>query len=186
MTVNLKLTLVRDIEPVTDAMGRSWVGWKPELSDEDVYEQNRGVWRLGGRAKNERFATFSFDGIVRVVIEITGIEKIPSLGGEPEKDALIGRVLEPSDPEYDALIGQPVDTHRNPVTYGPDPSSEPRSCACGCGGDVPDNRAFLPGHDQRAIHDRIAREWGTTLAFINWFDTTYGNPRDAKQIGSRG
>jgi hypothetical protein len=27
-------------------------------------------------------------------------------------------------------------------------------------------RLFLPGHDQRAIPERIARRWGDTLGFI--------------------
>jgi hypothetical protein len=38
---------------------------------------------------------------------------------------------------------------------------------------------LLPGHGQRAIHERIAREWGTTLGFVEWFDDTYGNLRDS-------
>jgi hypothetical protein len=31
-------------------------------------------------------------------------------------------------------------------------------------------RAFLPGHDQRAIHVRIVKAWGDTLSFMDWFD----------------
>lgn len=34
--------------------------------------------------------------------------------------------------------------------------------------------ALRPGHDQRAVHERIARQWGDTLGFIHWFDDTYG------------
>ena len=74
----------------------------------------------------------------------------------------------------DRPLSHPVDGHRNPVTY---PSAGVRTCACGCGVDVVGSRVFLPGHDQRAIHDRIAQEWGTTLEFVEWFDETYGNPR---------
>ncbi len=36
-------------------------------------------------------------------------------------------------------------------------------------------RAFAAGH-QRAIHERISKQWGDTLAFINWFDGTYRRP----------
>jgi len=43
-----------------------------------------------------------------------------------------------------------------------------RVCACHCG--TPINRGdFLPGHDQRAIHERIAKV-GTV---ITWFDETW-------------
>ena len=35
-------------------------------------------------------------------------------------------------------------------------------------------RRFIPGHDQRAVHERIERQWGDTMGFIRWFDETYG------------
>lgn len=57
------------------------------------------------------------------------------------------------------------DRHRNPVTYVADPV-EQRTCACGCDGPVTGGRVFLPGHDQRAIHERIARQWGDTLGSL--------------------
>jgi hypothetical protein len=69
-----------------------------------------------------------------------------------------------------------VYTHRNPVTYIDDPAGDPRTCACGCGAVVPGHRIFVPGHDQRAVHDRITRQWGNTLNFIHWFDATYDPP----------
>jgi len=31
----------------------------------------------------------------------------------------------------------------------------------------------VPGHDQKAIHARISKQWGGTLGFIDWFDATY-------------
>jgi len=87
-------------------------------------------------------------------------------------------VLEPGDPVHHALIDQAsLDGFRNPVTYVADhPLDRPRTCACDCGGVVTGARQFLPGHDQRAIHDRIAAQWGNTVGFIRWFDTTYGKP----------
>ena len=154
-------------------MSRTWLGWSAEPTDHEVYEQNRGIWFLGRRAWAQRVATFSHHGVVVAVIAVEQIEEIPPLGGERPKRAIVGRVLEAGDDEYDALIGQPVDGHRNPVTY---PSGGVRTCACGCGGVVAGNRVFFPGHDQRAIHDRIAQEWGTTLGFVEWFDQTYGDP----------
>lgn len=86
-------------------------------------------------------------------------------------------VLGSGDLAFDALIGQPMpDRHRNPVTYVADPVDQ-RTCACGCGGRVTGGRVFLPGHDQRAVHERIARQWGDTLGFIAWFDNEYGTDR---------
>ncbi len=46
-----------------------------------------------------------------------------------------------------------------------------RVCGCSCG--TPINRGdFLPGHDQRAIHERIAKV-GTVKDFITWFDNAW-------------
>lgn len=173
MTINFKLSDVSEQDPQQDRMGRTWVGWSPELTDQEVYEQNRGVWLLGHRARRERVATFSHNGEVVTVVAIDDIEEVPPLEHQKPKQAIVGRVLRAGDADYDALIGQAADHHRNPVTY---PPAALHSCGCGCGGEVAGNRAFLPGHDQRAIHDRIAQEWGTTLGFVEWFDDTYGRP----------
>jgi hypothetical protein len=170
MAVNLKLSDVSTVEPGQDRWGRTWVGWSPDLPDEVVYEQNRGIWVLGRRALTEDLATFSHDGAVVAVIALDGIEDVPPLPGQLVKQAIRGRVLRAGDADYDALIGQSVDHHRNPVTY----LEAARRCGCGCGGEVTGNRMFRAGHDQRAIHSRIAQQWGTTLQFIDWFDRTYG------------
>lgn len=175
MTINFKLGDRRDQVAVEDPMSRTWLGWSSELTDQEVYEQNRGIWFLGRRARLQRVATFSHHGEVVAVIAVKEIEEIPPLGSERPKQAIVGCVLGAGDADYDALIGQPVDGHRNPVTY---PSGGVRTCACGCGGNVAGNRLFLPGHDQRAIHDRIAKQWGTTLGFVEWFDETYGTTSD--------
>lgn len=51
-------------------MDRTWVGWKDDLTAEQVYENNWGTWHLGPRADEERYATFSVRGIVQCVVEI--------------------------------------------------------------------------------------------------------------------
>ncbi|HEY0260572.1 MAG TPA: hypothetical protein VGC18_12060 [Lacisediminihabitans sp.] len=173
LTINFKLNDRFDIDAAKDGMGRAWVGWSLDLSDHEVYEQNRGIWLLGRRARSQEVATFSHHGEVVAVVAIERIEDIPSLQHQKPKQAIIGRVLQVGDADYDALIGQRVDHYRNPVTYLP---TGLRTCRCGCGGAVAGSRAFLPGHDQRAIHDRIAQEWGTTLQFVEWFDNAYGKP----------
>lgn len=173
MTINFKLSDRAKVDPRQDRMRRTWVGWSPDLTDQELYEQNRGIWVLGRRAQGQRVATFSHHGEIVAVVAIDHIEDVPPLQNQTVKQAIVGRVLQAGDADYDALIGQRVDHHRNPVTY---PPTELRSCGCGCGGDVAGDRAFLAGHDQRAIHDRIAQEWGTTLKFVEWFDQTYGRP----------
>ena len=175
MTINFKLGAVRAIDPATDDMGRSWVGYSPTHSPQVTYEHNRGIWGLGARAAREHYATFSYGGSVVVVVEIDHIEVIPRK--DPSKrrvSAIAGRVLEPGDEAYDALIGQPVDSFRNPITYLEDPGgSQLHTCACGCATPIAQPRTFAPGHDQKAVHERITRQWGSTLSFIAWFDETY-------------
>lgn len=173
MAVNFKLNPVFALDRAVDPMSRSWVGWSPELTDQEVYEQNRGVWHLGRRAELERYATFSFEGIVRLVVAIDHIETIPAkVAGEKDRRAIVGTVLREGDPIRDSMVSRPVDSHRNPVTYIPDPAGA-RTCGCGCGAVVAGSRAFLPGHDQRAVHDRITRQWGSTVSFIAWFDENF-------------
>lgn len=177
MALNLKLGLRRDLtaqERAADPMSRTWIGWSDLLSPQEVYEQNRGIWFLGKRAANERYATFSYDAIVRLVVQIDHIETIPArVAGTRDKQAIVGRVLPEGYSVREALIGTAVDSHRNPVTYIEDPPDVARTCACGCGAPVTGVRVFLPGHDQRAVHERITRQWGSSLAFIEWFDATY-------------
>ncbi|WP_225731051.1 MULTISPECIES: hypothetical protein [unclassified Nocardia] len=173
MTINFKLGDRRDIED-TCIWGRTWVGWEADQPDQETYEVNRGVWNLGARATLERFATFSHQGIVVAGVEIEGIEDVPLLDGGI-KQAVIGRVLTPGEPAYNSLIGRAVDNHRNPVTYPPDDfDAGPRTCACGCGGEVTGGRVFLSGHDQKAIRERIDAGWGGTLGFISWYDHKVG------------
>lgn len=177
MAINFKLGPVTEIDPATDDMSRTWIGWSHLHGDEQTYEQNRGVWVLGPRAERERLATFSYDGKIKIVVAVDRIETIPAKEvGRRSKSAIVGRVLGPGDSRHDALIDQPVDNHRNPVTYIIEPTAGDPTCACGCGAPVAGHRSFLPGHDQRAVHERIARRWGSTLGFIDWFDATY--PKD--------
>ena len=173
--ISLKIGPARLHGPgVVDPMERDWVGWTPEQTPQDIYDRNRGVWNFSARADLERYTAFSstVTGKIVAVVENERIEEWP--GG---KKAVVGRVLEPGDPVHDVLIGQRMpDRHRNPVTYVEDPIDQ-RTCGCGCGGPVSGGRIFLPGHDQRAVHERIARQWGDTLGFITWFDSQYGERR---------
>jgi hypothetical protein len=149
-------------------MGRDWWGYDPTVPVDDLFARNRGRWKLGPRADHETHAIFSYTGDheVKFVVEIHGIEKIG------DRRAIVGRVLDSTDPLSLMWVGaEAPGNYRNPVHYIAD--SNEQKCACGCRKPVPEGRLFVPGHDQRAVHDRISREWGSTIQFIRWFDRTY-------------
>ncbi len=157
----------RATDPAIDGLGRSCVGFDESMTADDLYTANRGCWVLGARADQEDYALVSFGGTVRQAIAITAI--VPTRGG---RRALEGKILEAGDPVFDTYVGKPspVSRVRNPITYFA-PAVGQRLCACGCDGTV-EKGAFLPGHDQRAIHARVSKV-GTVVDFIEWFDATY-------------
>ncbi len=134
MTLNLKLKPVRDVDRDFDDLDRTWVGYSPAHDPTLTFGQNRGIWVIGAAAGAERLATMSFEGAVVVVVELEGIERVPSKDRtRRDRGALVGRVLGPGDPDYDRLLGSPVDRHRNPVTYltGEDAGDGPRAGPAG-------------------------------------------------------
>lgn len=147
-----------------DPMGRSVTGYSPNMSDEALYEATRGTWVFGARAAGERFALITHDGTVHLAIEIDHLEDVQG------RKAIVGRILRPRDRVYDMFVNgpSPVGRVRNPVTYMNDPEGI-RLCRCGCGQSVP-RGDFASGHDQRAIHERIA-QIGSVADFLDWFDT---------------
>jgi hypothetical protein len=164
----------RKVEPRGDPLGRPYFGWSESMTEDEVYQWNRGRWVLGARADTERYALFSARDttgakLVRAAIEIEDIEDT----GEGRR-AMRGHVLRPGHPVHDRYVGGPalVDPARNPVNYVDSPLDDQKFCACGCGDATTLARDFLPGHDQRAIHARIAQV-GTVRDFLDWFDATW-------------
>lgn len=156
------------LDPKDDELDRSRTGFSADMTQAELYEASRGCWVLGNRADRERFALVSYGGVVRLAIEIERLERQSATG----RRAIEGRILEPGHPVHDAFVGgeAPVGRVRNPITYL-DTALDRRPCACGCerrvlAGD------FLPGHDQRAIHERISR-LGSVIDFLRWFDATF-------------
>ena len=141
------------------------------MSEDELHEANRGCWVLGRRADAELFCLFSYEGTVVQAMEIERIVEVPP------RRALEGRVLKPGDPIFDLFVGgcSPVRA-RNPIGYFEHRLGQ-AMCWSGCGNDVPKGQ-FLPGHDQRAIHDLIAKI-GTVADFIAWFDETWEEPDDS-------
>ncbi|RJK92521.1 hypothetical protein [Vallicoccus soli] len=155
----------RPVDPVEDELGRNHVGFAADMSQADLYAVNRGCWVLGERADTERYALFSYKGIVRMALAIDAIEPTSS-----NRRALVGRILQPGDRVHDVYVGgpAPIVGARNPITYVPDPRFDLRVCSCGCGEPIP-RGDWVPGHDQKALHKRIA-QIGTVKQFIEWFD----------------
>jgi hypothetical protein len=125
---------------------------------------------MGKKAEHERYAIVSGVGTAQQAIEIRQVVDVN--GG---RRAFVGSVLQPGDPVHDLYIGKPAPNgnQQNPITYFESPLGN-RVCARHCG--TPINRGdFLPGHDQRAIHERIAKV-GTVKDFITWFDDTWTEP----------
>ncbi len=164
--LHITLGPARPVDPNEDELGRNRVGFGEDMSEQELYEANRGCWVLGARADREQYALVSFDQVVRQAI---GIDRLVQTGA---RRAIEGRILTAGDPVYDAYVGKPtpVGRVRNPITYFEAPVGR-RLCFCGCGEAVSLGH-FLSGHDQRAIHERIARV-GTVVDFLRWFDRNF-------------
>ncbi len=146
---------------------REHYGWYPGMSDEDIYTSARGRWVLNrARAEREKYAVVTADGIARQVIEINRWRTYHEQG----RHAFSGQVLPPGHPVHDRYVGKPLaSASRNPIHYISDPDDPRGLCKCGCGRAT--NGIWVTGHDQRAIHDRIRRDFGGDVAaFIDWYD----------------
>ena len=156
----------RQSPPVNDPMDRTWIGYDPAVPVGELFEINRGRWKVAQRAAREGHAIFSHNGEVKFIAEIHGLE--PSTEG---RHIIKGRLLQPREELWKRWVGRDApDRSRNPISYFQDPEGGPMVCACGCGGSVSAPRAFRPGHDQKAIHRRIEERWGDTRGFIDWYD----------------
>lgn len=97
------------------ARNRTWYGWDPSKSPEEIWEANRGDWRLGGPFERETYVTWAYRGEVVLVGHITGKEPVDTPTGR--KWAVTGGILPLSHPASIALMGQSMPSHRNPVAY---------------------------------------------------------------------
>jgi hypothetical protein len=153
----------------TDPLKRTHYGWGEHDSIKQNWENNRGYYVLGERADKQSYVAFSHNGAVVMIAKITGI--VPA-EGKPGKRIINGRPLGPGEPIWDAYVGGPTPERaigvRNPVTYVQEDEAFGRRCGCGCGELVFEGE-FVRGHDQTALHQRVAKI-GTVREFIRWFD----------------
>jgi hypothetical protein len=102
----------REAEP-TDVLGRSRVGYRPGMTEEEAWEAGRGVWRLNAdRALEEdEVQIVNLDGIVVAVAVILGVSKTRV----PGRYAIDGKLL-PGDPRVGKLTTTPHRS-RNSIAY---------------------------------------------------------------------
>jgi hypothetical protein len=171
--IHITLTSAKQT-PADDPLGRTRYGYSPEMTPAEIFDANHGYYILGARADRERYALFSAPakpGPNKVVlaVEIVSIDPVP---GRPGHRQINGHPLEKGHSVFDSYVGKPspVAGVRNPVTYI-ESAEDLRLCECGCGTEV-SHGPFVSGHDQRALHERVAKI-GTVAEFLRWFDQTY-------------
>lgn len=119
MAINFTLSK-KDVENPNESWeGRPWHGWTQEAEPEQLWENNRGIWKFAAaKAEGERIATLSWDGEVVLVAAITGIEHAgPEFQKSGPRRAVRGFVLPEGHPVREALMGHRLPGHRNPVAY---------------------------------------------------------------------
>jgi hypothetical protein len=160
-----------------DGLHRSHVGYREGMSEQEMYRHNHGEWAIGKKRQNtEHYALFSFGGRVVQALEVSEYELTRPFTPADKRDdkyTIHGTPLAKGHPVFDKYVGEPmpVTPGRNPVRYFEDPefdSAVGKLCRCGCGESTTAGD-FVPGHDQRAIHERIARI-GTVAEFLDWMD----------------
>jgi hypothetical protein len=174
--LHITVTAKKPVDPEQDGLGRPYVGYEPDMTQDQMYEANHGEWSIGARAQNERYALFAFARTVIQAVEIESLERTTIFSGDPgekrdDRYTIHGKILSKGHPVFDKYVGQPspVSAARNPVRYFDDPEFDGGlRCRCGCG-ELTTGGEFVPGHDQKAIHERIARI-GTVAEFLEWMD----------------
>ena len=92
-----------------DPMRPTWRGYDPRRSDAELWDANRGLWKVDpARARSCEYAAFQHGGSVVMVAEIAGVERVPDGGGYAGRSRFIGRVV-----EGHPLVGTPA-----PRSYG--------------------------------------------------------------------
>lgn len=176
--LHITVTAKKAVNPEQDGLRRPYVGYEPGMSQDEMYEANHGEWAIGARAEKERYVLFSFGRTVIQAVEIDNLERTTIYSGDPnekrdDRYTINGTILAKGHPVFDKYVGKPspVSVTRNPVRYFEDPEFDGERgqlCACGCG-ETTTAGEFIPGHDQKAIHERIARI-GTVAEFLKWMD----------------
>lgn len=167
--LHIKLkTQTRQTDP-TDPLERTAYGWGRQDTIEENWQNNRGYYPLGARARRESYVLFSHGEQDKVVMAAR-IDEITDARGKPGKKIIEGEPLPEDHPVYQAYVGKRMPDCarvRNPVTYL-DSTVGGWPCGCGCGEEIFAGE-FVRGHEQTALHQRVA-QIGTIPQFLRWFD----------------
>lgn len=122
----IKLASQKEADFTIDGEHITWVGVPFAYDDADpeqrteLVRHNRGVWRIGKRARGERHIAFVFNSKVICVAEISDIRPFQS---NPARAYFVCTPLGPGSAIYDKWIGkeQPFAAgSRNPISYWDD------------------------------------------------------------------
>ncbi|WP_226355100.1 hypothetical protein [Pseudonocardia sp. ICBG601] len=162
----------------TDPLRREYSGWDEAATIKENWEMNRGYYSIGERGDRQQYVAFSYGG---EVVMVGRIRRLVPAEGKPGKRIIEGAPLGPGEPIWDTFVGKPTPDKavgvRNPITYVEEGQAFGRPCRCGCG-EVVFESDFVRGHDQTALHQRVARI-GTIREFLDWFDALDDAPRPA-------
>jgi hypothetical protein len=154
----------------TDPLGRTHSGWDESASIEANWDMNRGYYAIGERGDRQQYVAFSYRG---EVVMVGKIRRILPAKGKPGKRIIEGKPLGPGEPIWDTFVGKRTPEKavgvRNPITYIEEGRAFGRPCRCGCG-EIVFESDFVRGHDQTALHQRVAKI-GTIREFLDWFDS---------------
>ncbi len=124
MVIHIKLS-DRKTADSDDPLGRTWFGYDPKATPAELWENNRGDWRLlAERIAEQRWAALNYQGLVVLVAELADPPYQVLPGATRPKKALLGRVLRDDHPVHEALIGMTVvypPGSRNSIRYEPTP-----------------------------------------------------------------
>lgn len=95
-----------------------WVGYSFNATDSELWDHNKGVWRLGARVNSEEYVALCFEGEVKLVAHFSVVALYPN---SSRYFFVGGRPLTKGEAPYDKWIGQPVKGTRNPIRYEYDP-----------------------------------------------------------------
>jgi hypothetical protein len=191
VAINFSLSDKRIEDPTQSWQGRPWHGWVSEADPQEIWKNNRGIWRFGDRVENERIATFSRLGEIVLVAAITGIEDVsPEFQANGvRRRALQGQVLPKGHPVHDALIGRSLPRHRVELTYHD--TSEQDAMLAGEIGRAATAEHALPGATEqgrvmdpqrrKALEDAAQHRLETYYRDRGWAveDVRFGGPYDA-------
>lgn len=157
----------------SDFLPRTLAGWHETMTEKEVYDAARGWWRLNAaRAQHERYAVVVARGVVRLVIEINQGDW--RYAENIDRWAFSGKVLGQGHAVHDRYIGRTLPAaNQNPIRYFEDPQADSAGYPCRCGCGELTRSTWVHGHDQRAIHQRIGRDFGGDVAqFVDWYDSS--------------